>query len=119
MVEVTYWIADDGTQFEDKDQCAQYENGLMWQKVKNDIEMWDSDFEIVDDFCDASFIKVKTMEAARWLNDYGEQAGIYTPYTYHEVLPGFYFYDNGDYYWEDWVEYSSFFHEVSNHCGVD
>ena len=37
MKEVTYWIAEDGTEFEDKCECEQYERQMILKEHKNDF----------------------------------------------------------------------------------
>lgn len=45
MITRVYYIADDGTTFEDKDECYKYERNLMLKKCERDIHMWDYNFQ--------------------------------------------------------------------------
>ena len=45
MIERVSYIADDGTAFEDEDECLEYERTLMLKKYEHDIHMWDSEFQ--------------------------------------------------------------------------
>lgn len=45
MIECVCYIADDGTAFEDEDECIDYERGLMLKKYEHDIHMWDDNFQ--------------------------------------------------------------------------
>lgn len=48
MIERVSYVADDGTAFEDEDECIDYERGLMLKKYEHDIHMWDSAAEAVE-----------------------------------------------------------------------
>ena len=39
------YIADDGTTFEDENECYKYERGLMLKKCEHNIHMWDYNFQ--------------------------------------------------------------------------
>lgn len=45
MIERVSYIADDGTAFEDEDECLEYERTLMLKKYEHDIHMWDNEFQ--------------------------------------------------------------------------
>lgn len=45
MIERVSYIADDGTTFEDEDECIDYERGLMLKKYEHDIHMWNCEFQ--------------------------------------------------------------------------
>ena len=35
MIEICYWVADDGTKFEEEKECFNYEWRQKYQKIKN------------------------------------------------------------------------------------
>ena len=41
MKEVKYWIAEDGTKFEDKQECEQYERQMILKEYENDFVFYD------------------------------------------------------------------------------
>lgn len=41
MIEITKYVADDGTEFEDKSKCLSYENNLRLISYKNDFALFD------------------------------------------------------------------------------
>lgn len=42
MIEITKYVADDGTEFEDKSKCITYENNLRLISHKNDFTLFDA-----------------------------------------------------------------------------
>lgn len=68
MTEVTYYIADDGTRFEDEEDCTRYEDNCKLEKVANDLVMFDCEDIVIKDACDvddAVMIVIKTAEALK------------------------------------------------------
>ena len=45
MIKHISYIADDGTTFEDENECYKYERGLMLKKCERNIHMWDYNFQ--------------------------------------------------------------------------
>ena len=45
MIKHIYYIADDGTTFEDENECYKYERDLMLKKCERNIHMWDYNFQ--------------------------------------------------------------------------
>lgn len=85
MTEVTYYVADDGKRFNTEEECLHYEENLAFEKIKNDLVMFDSeDFVISDmiDFENVRMVVIKTKPALTFFLNmcykYGvRQGGIY------------------------------------------
>ena len=84
MKEVTYWIAEDGTEFEDKCECEQYERQMILKEHKNDFVFYDFYKKPIpieqatpDDIC---YILIKTPEAVKCVCDWFESDDCYAPF---------------------------------------
>ena len=91
MKEVSYWVADDGTKFDEEKDCFNYEWKQKFQKVQNNgLKIFDrSHTEITnwdfDAIYDAFGVLVLTLDAARffvkWSDDYGAEA----PFSNYDI----------------------------------
>ena len=84
MREVRYWVAEDGTQFEDEYECAQYENGKRLEECKDDFVFYDynkclipPEEAIAEKIC---IIVVKTPAAAEYIGEWFESDGCCSPF---------------------------------------
>lgn len=109
MIERVSYIADDGTAFEDEDECIDYERGLMLKKYEHDIHMWDDNFQPIPITDSQALDKIyyltcDTAEAVEVMNDWLESTGYSSPWESHVD----YSYAAGrHYYWQDndeWYE---------------
>ena len=98
MKEVTYWIAEDGTEFEDKCECEQYERQMILKEHKNDFVFYDFYQKPIpieqatpDDIC---YILIKTPEAAECICDWFKKDDYYAPFetTIFEQAVGLWFF---------------------------
>lgn len=72
MTEVTYYIADDGKRFECEEECIYYEETLAFEKIKNDLVMFNSEDFVVSDmksFKDVRMVVIKTETALTFFLD--------------------------------------------------
>ena len=84
MKEVKYWIAEDGTEFEDKLECEHYERQMILKEHKNDFVFYDFYQKPIpieqatpDDIC---YILIKTPEAVECVCDWFESDDCYAPF---------------------------------------
>lgn len=56
MTEKTIYVAFDNTEFEDEDECIEYENQLLFNKTS--IELWDKWGDSITDFSSNTFGEV-------------------------------------------------------------
>ena len=84
MKEVKYWIAEDGTEFEDKLECEHYERQMILEKHKNDFIFYDyhqKPIPIEQATTDnIYYILVKTPEAAECICGWFESDNCYSPF---------------------------------------
>ena len=84
MKEVKYWIAEDGTKFEDKQKCEQYERQMIFKEHKNDFVFYDYKQKPISieqaTPKDIYYILVKTPEAAECICDWFKNNDCYAPF---------------------------------------
>lgn len=111
MIERVSYIADDGTTFEDEDECIDYERGLMLKKYEHDIHMWDCEFQPIpitdsqalDKVC---YLTCDTAEAVEVMHNWFEYLGFSSPFEGDEsfyAMAGrqYYYMDNDQWYEAD------------------
>lgn len=88
MTEVIYYVADDGTRFEDEGKCRRYEILCQLRENEKDFSVFRSDGspcdfangdELVDPEC-VFYIKANTESAIRAIVDWFYYFGVYCPY---------------------------------------
>lgn len=117
MIERVSYIADDGTTFEEEDECLEYERTLMLKKYERDIHMWDSEFQPIPITDSRALDKVyylacDTAEAVEVMNNWFEYMGYPSPF---ESDKGFAEMAGRHYYWQDddeWHEADYFIEKV-------
>lgn len=66
MTEVTYYFADDGKRFNTEEECLHYEEALAFEKIKNDLVMFDTEELVISDmrdFEEVYVVAIKTKPA--------------------------------------------------------
>ena len=117
MIERVSYIADDGTTFEDEDECLEYERTLMLKKYEHDIHMWDSEFQPIPITDSQALDKVyyltcDTAEAVEVMHNWFEYMGYSSPFKGDK---GFAEMAGRHYYWQDddeWHEADYFIEKV-------
>lgn len=118
MIERVSYVADDGTAFEDEDECIDYERGLMLKKYEHDIHMWDDNFQPIPITDSKALDKVyyltcDTAEAVKVMNDWFEYMCYSSPFeggNSFAEMAGYH------YYWQDndeWYEADDLIEKVS------
>jgi len=127
MIEKIIYVADDGTEFEDEDECFDYERAIKFGDVEKDITFWDRYFrklniENPDLADDAVYVKVDTEKAYDWFNNYLREEEYITLadcVTPRPKLTGLYFYDTNN---DVWKQLEGEFYElywIAENCGLD
>ena len=102
MTEKILYIADDGAEFEDEDECLKHEKTLGFNFIKDDITFWDEHFKKLsideEDLTDKVFyVKIDTEKAYEWFNNLLWEEGFNTLekcVSNRPKLTGLYFYDS-------------------------
>lgn len=109
MIERVSYIADDGTAFEDEDECIDYERGLILKKYEHDIHMWDDNFQLIPITDSLALDKVyyltcDTAEAAAVMHEWFEDMRYSSPFEGNKSFAEM---AGRHYYWQDndeWYE---------------
>lgn len=113
MTEITYYIADDGTRFEDEQDCIMYEEQLAYDEIKHDLIMFDNQNTIIESPCeisDAEMVVIKTLHA---FDCFLELCGTYGCCMDGINKCGLYKWDNNNYVWIDvFKEFHKFRHAI-------
>lgn len=118
MIERVSYIADDGTAFEDEDECLEYERALMLKKYEHDIHMWDNEFQPIPITDSKALDKVyyltcDTAEAVEVMNDWFEHMDYSSPFeggnSFAEMAGCHYYWQDND----EWCEADDLIEKVS------
>ena len=89
MQEVRYWLANDGTKFDDEYDCIRYERKKKLENYKDDFIFYDEQKNIIfpeEANADQIFIVViKTPDAAKCVGEWFEDDGYYSPFDGCEI----------------------------------
>ena len=136
MTEYTTYVAFDGSEFDDEDDCVAYERKLQAVDYEGEIFFYDINRKpiplYVEDLDDVYFINIKTKKAGRWFidrcDDYGlRHLGNYDLRREKELLmTGFFWFSIDDSDWHHWQtemeslraigDYFQLFEEEEEHC---
>ena len=123
MKEVCYWVADDGTKFEEEKECFNYEWRQKYQKIQNNgLKIFDrSHAEIVDWNFDVVYdvfaVLVSTLEGAKFFVEWSKDYGVEAPFSNYDIemededLLGIWVYDALDY--GGWTHLDKIYKEVN------
>ena len=122
MKEVCYYLADDGTKFDEEKECLNYE---FQQKNKNiigkDLKLFDDSHKEIanctfDSIYDAFAVQVRTVESAKFFVEWSEIYGTESPFDLWDIknkdedLLGTWVYDALDQ--EGWMHLDKFKRKV-------
>ena len=83
MKEVRYWLAEDNTMFDDEYDCIRYERQKKLEKCKDDFIFYDEQKNIIfseeASTEEISIIVIKTPDAAKYVGEWFEDDGCYSP----------------------------------------
>lgn len=84
MQEVRYWLANDGTKFDDEYDCIRYERKKKLENYKNDFIFYDEQKNIIfpeeANADQISIIVIKTPDAAKNVGEWFEDDGCLDPF---------------------------------------
>lgn len=118
MIERVSYIADDGTAFEDEDECIDYERTLMLKKYEHDIHMWDNEFQPIPITDPKALDKIyyltcDTAEAVEVMNDWFEYMYYSSPFeggnSFAEMAGCYYYWQDND----EWYEANDLIEKMS------
>ncbi|MBQ0087977.1 MAG: hypothetical protein KBT27_01420 [Prevotellaceae bacterium] len=100
-----FYEADDGTVFDDYDECEEYEKRLKIDNLKTDgLKMWDERGFLTDEFEKCFYLVANTEQAVEYMREIARDYGCETPEDSccEEVVFGhLYCYDNDRWEWHD------------------
>ena len=127
MTEKIIFIADDGAEIEDEDECLNYEKTLGFDYIKDEITFWDEHFKKLNiespNLADETFyVKIDSEKAYNWFNNLLSEEGYETLdkcVSDRPKLRGLYFYDSYKDVWKQLEgEFDALYWIVEN-CGLD
>jgi hypothetical protein len=109
MIEIKYYRADDGTEFEEEEDCLNYESGLKLQSVEGELFLYDCDGEPIPlnnaEIGEIEFIHCVTPRALDAFTQFYEIQGCYMPDELrNSETPMYSFYDYRDGVWNNLKE---------------
>ena len=100
MTELHLYVADDGTEFEDEEECLWHETGCRAQELKGQVALLDENFRLLplsdlSQWENAWFIYAKDIQALRDLSDLWDWdlTGMRAPRFLFADTPGLFAYD--------------------------
>jgi hypothetical protein len=112
MTEYTTYVAFDGSEFDDEDDCLAYERTMKATDYEKEIFFYGINREPVplnvEDLDDVYFVNIKTEKAKEWFVDRCYDSGSVHPWSYdpyrREEFPmtGFFWFDTYDDTWHHW-----------------
>ena len=100
MTELHLYVADDGTEFEDEEECLRHETGCRAQELKGQVALLDENFRLLPlsdlgQWENAWFIYAKDIQALRDLSDVWDWdlTGMKPPRFLLADTPGLFAYD--------------------------
>ena len=110
MTEYTTYVAFDGTEFDDEDDCLAYERTIQATDYEGEIFFYDINRKPIplhtEDLEDVYFVNIETEKACQWFVDRCGDCGATHPWSYNpyrkEELPmtGFFYYSDEE--WHHW-----------------
>lgn len=97
------FIAIDGTEFTNEDECQEYETNLKLEQHNTDLHMWDIHRKPTTEISEVYYVKCDTMEACQLFDELSEQYGCMTPFAEFSMIVGeLYFWDEDFNDWNRW-----------------
>ena len=116
MRELHLYIAEDGTEFEDEQECFAYETEQSAKRLKGKVVLLDADFKVIPlgslaDWDKAYFIFTKDVSALHELRDVWDWdlTSLYPPNFLNEDTAGLFAYDDDA---DSWYHVGTFLQEI-------
>lgn len=127
MTEKIIFIADDGAEFEDEDECLNYEKTLGFDHIKDEIAFLDEHFKKLtideEDLSDKAFyVKIDSEKAYNWFNNLLWTEGYETLdkcVSHRPKLTGLYFYDSYRDVWKQLEGELNDLYYIMEFCGIN
>ena len=110
MTEYTTYVAFDGSEFDDEDDCLAYERTMQATDYEDEIFFYDNNRKPVplnvEDLDDVYFVNIETEKAREWFIDRCRNCGSTHPWSYNPhreeefPLTGFFYYSDEE--WHHW-----------------
>lgn len=96
------YVALDGTEFEDKEECKEYEMTLKVNRFANFVRFCDGNLESLpltpEGFDNALYIRIDDAEAMAFVEELADSIGQYAPWEYNDAIltatTGLYYFDD-------------------------
>jgi hypothetical protein len=111
MIQHITYIAEDGTEFSNEDECLDYEHDLRMKSVEEQLRMYDEKGEPTKELEKAFYVEIDTKEAGEFINEWGCQEDITHPFEDMKVQTGRFFYTDGG-HWRNFDTELSYFREI-------
>lgn len=126
MTEKILYIADDGAEFEDEEECLNYEKTLGFDFIKDEITFWDEHFKKLNiDEKDLAYkvcyVKIDTEKAYDWFNNFLWEEGYHALdkcVSNRPKLTGLYFYDTYRGVWKQLEGELNDLYHIMEFCGI-
>ena len=116
MRELHLYVANDGTEFEDEEECLAYETAQTAKTLKGKVALLDADFKVIpldilEEWDKAYFIFVKDVSALHELRDVWDWdlTGLYPPDFLNGDTAGLFAYDDDA---DSWYHVGTFLQEI-------
>ena len=121
MEEVTYWRADDGTEFDDEEECRVYEFGITVKRMEGKVFLLDRQKRPLDltdysSYSDAWYIYLVNSKSAGLLFDCWPEFDNYFPSELHRAEAGLWAYDDRDDCWYHLGQRITEFQDEADEC---
>ena len=84
MKEIRYWVADDGTKFDEEWDCIQYERKKKLEEFKDDFILYDSHMDIIPfekaNCRNISIIVIKSFTVAEYIGKWFDDEDYCSPF---------------------------------------
>lgn len=110
MTEYTTYVAFDGSEFDDEDDCLAYERTMQATDYEDEIFFYDNNRKPiplnVEDLDDIYFVNILAEKACQWFVDRCQDCGSTHPWSYNPYrkeefpLTGFFYYSDEE--WHHW-----------------
>lgn len=110
MKHISYFEAFDGKQFDDEQECYEYELEQKAEKLTGDVILWNHSHNILPlstaGYEEAMYVQVNTEEGAQYLEELAASVGLATPWGYGNApRPGKWVYVEGEARHYDWLDF--------------
>ena len=122
MKHISYFEAFDGKQFDDEQECYEYELELKAKTLTEDLFFLNSRHDILPlstaGYEQAVYVRVNTEESAQYLEELAVTVGLATPWGYDNApRPGKWIYVEDEARHFDWLEFGDL-EDFYNTCEV-